>query len=130
MRLFCYGTLMVPAVWLKVIGREAEGADAVLRGFVCRRVRDRCYPGLLPKPDGQTQGVLYTGLSPRDFRLLDHYEGPEYRRLLLPVILQSGKQERAWCFVTRADCRSRLRRDGWSLQDFVRTHLGAYLREL
>ena len=130
MRLFCYGTLMVPAVWLKVIGREVEAADAVLHGFVRRRVRGRCYPGLSPKPGGQAQGLLYSGLSARDFGRLDRYEGSEYRRLLLPVSLQSGKRERAWCFVTRKACRGALCRDGWSLQEFVGTHLGAYLRAL
>jgi hypothetical protein len=115
-------------VWLRVVGRPAEGVDALLEHFAVRRLRGACYPGLLPKPGARTRGILYRGLSEQDIGRLERYEGRWYERRLLPVCLASGDREMAWCFVTRKPCRRRLSPEAWSAEHFVRTHLKTYLK--
>ncbi|MGD2076657.1 MAG: gamma-glutamylcyclotransferase [Gammaproteobacteria bacterium] len=126
-RLFCYGTLMVPAVWLKVVGRPRDGADAWLEDYACRQVRGECFPGLLPKAGARTPGIVYRGLSQRDLECLDRFEGGAYERRLVPVQLASGDSALAWCFVTRKPYRRRLSKESWSRRDFVSAHLNRYL---
>jgi gamma-glutamylcyclotransferase (GGCT)/AIG2-like uncharacterized protein YtfP len=127
-QLFCYGTLMIPAVWLRVVGRPREATEAFLEDFVCRQVRGEWFPGLLPKSGARTKGVLYRGLTERELARLDRYEGAAYERRRLPVYLASGKKELAWCFVTRKPYRRRLSREPWSPRHLVGVHLASCLK--
>jgi len=130
MRLFCYGTLMVPAVWARVVGRQLDNVAAVLPGFASYRIRGECYPGLVPREAAQTPGVIYAGLNRADLLRLDSYEGAQYRRVRAQARLADGGTQSVWVYVTQARYRSRLSGHGWSLPGFVENDLQKYLTRL
>lgn len=118
---------MLPDVWAKIVGRQAESVDAFIVHFACRRLRGAKYPGLRPQAGACTPGTLYRGVDDRDFERLDRYEGAVYQRRLLPVWLASRKREMAWCYTLRKPYLRRLTQESWSPEHFARTHLKAYL---
>lgn len=130
MHLFCYGTLMVPAVWKRVVGKSVEPVATSLEGYASSCVRDEHYPGLRPRVGARTEGLVYAGLRRQDLRRLDKYEGREYRRVLVSVLVPGGKKVSAWCYVTRSRYRRRLCNQKWSLQEFVQRHANHCLRRL
>jgi hypothetical protein len=85
--LFCYGTLMAPAVTQTLLGRLPTSAKAVLQGSDFRRhpVRSQVYPGLVRVSGSNSNsntaaavasvdGIIYYDLSPTEIKVLDWYE--------------------------------------------------------
>ncbi|KDQ15803.1 hypothetical protein BOTBODRAFT_76654, partial [Botryobasidium botryosum FD-172 SS1] len=93
---FFYGTLMHPDVLRRVIENDAshlKTCPAILMGYTRHHVKECDYPAIVPyekskalfpqdiAPDERcVRGVLVTGLSEEDIRLLDIFEGDEYVR--------------------------------------------------
>lgn len=79
---FAYGTLMVPAIVSRVLGRDISDLtfqDAVLPGFSRHHITGRDYPaiissGKLGPEDASVRGTLISNLTPDDMRLLDVFE--------------------------------------------------------
>ena len=76
-----------------LLGRTIEGRDGRLLDHACRPVRSAPYPAVVPEAGLQTDGRLYTGLTPRDWRLLDAFEGELYRRRRAEVVLGAERCE-------------------------------------
>ncbi len=102
-RLFLYGTLLSAidtpmARWLSP--RLGEGREASVRGrLVAIPASGGYYPALLPAVDHRrVAGMVFDAvLSPADWRMLDLYEGREYRREAVRVSVPGG-QRRACCY--------------------------------
>ncbi|KAJ3574185.1 hypothetical protein NP233_g1945 [Leucocoprinus birnbaumii] len=95
---FFYGTLMHPKILTRVIGNDGSHLQicpAVLKEFTRHKVKMEEYPGVVPiaqsgehllkgrelsDEDTSVRGTLVTGLTAKDIRCLDFFEGPEYRR--------------------------------------------------
>ena len=88
--LFIYGTLRDPDLLAGLLGRPLA-PNAVLRavapGYAAVHYPGRTYPALRRQPGGAAEGLVLRGLSPFEQDLLDAYEGEEYRRALLPVMI-------------------------------------------
>lgn len=71
---------------IRVLGRRLEGAPARLEGYRIEQARGYSY---LTEDEGQTvDGVLYTGMRPSDYWMLDEYQGLQqdfYRRRAVQV---------------------------------------------
>ncbi|GAA5930368.1 hypothetical protein JCM10213_001072 [Rhodosporidiobolus nylandii] len=94
--LFFYGTLCHAAVLARVIGNAGEHLttrDALLLDHVRLHVEGEDYPAVVSAENGEkvldrplnaeeasVRGVLVTGLTAADVRLLDEFEGDEYTR--------------------------------------------------
>jgi gamma-glutamylcyclotransferase (GGCT)/AIG2-like uncharacterized protein YtfP len=130
MQVFCYGTLMVPPVWKQVVGRHSPRVDAVLKNYASRCVQGACYPGLVPKPGARTRGVVYLGVTQKDLWRLDRYEGQQYKRVRVPVCINTDDTISAWCYVMQARYLGRLSGQSWSPQVFAKEHMQAWLRNL
>ena len=128
MRLFCYGTLMLPEVMQSIIGRSLRPRPAVLPGYRLYSIKRAVYPAVLPEKGAEVRGVVYRGLRLADIRRLDAFEGREYRRKAC-VINSAGRGLSAWVYVYREAYRARLGEAGWSLARFRRRHLHDYLRQ-
>ena len=119
MRLFAYGTLMVPSALETVIGRRPEGAAAVLSGFARYRILGEEFPGLIPCEGVMTDGVVYDGVDRRDLALTDRFEGAWYERTLVKVS-RAGVRVDAYVYVVRPEYRDILSMEPWDLERFVR----------
>ncbi|MFC4062017.1 gamma-glutamylcyclotransferase family protein [Planomonospora corallina] len=121
--LFVYGTLMFPEVLRALLGRVPESAPAVAEGWRAARLPGQVYPVLVPAGEGTARGLLITGLTAAEWRVLDEYEGPMYE--LRPVELTDGRRGHAYVTVDPAAAAP----DDWDAERFVAEHLDAYLGE-
>ena len=88
--LFVYGTLCDPDMLAAVIGRSTDQrnvAPAVAPGFRAVHYPDRSYPALVRAPGASAHGLVIVGFSAQDMAVLDAFEGEEYRRGRVPVMI-------------------------------------------
>lgn len=85
--LFVYGTLRDPDLLSGVLGRPATGLKAAAPGFAVLHYPGRIYPALLRRPGAAAAGLVLNDLSPFELDLLDAFEGDEYRREIIPVMI-------------------------------------------
>jgi gamma-glutamylcyclotransferase (GGCT)/AIG2-like uncharacterized protein YtfP len=114
--LFAYGTLRFPDVLRALLGRVPEHSPAIAEGWRIAALDGRIYPVLVPGP-GAAGGVLITGLTAGEWRVIDAYEDEFYA--LERLTLVDGR--RGWAYLTR-DATAALPAD-WSPGDFSTRHL-------
>lgn len=94
--LFVYGTLCDPDILAGVIGRRADPRQvlgAVAPGFRAVFYPQRIYPALVRAPGGRAEGLLILGLTAFERAVLDVFEGAEYRREIVPVLVDAELHE-------------------------------------
>jgi gamma-glutamylcyclotransferase (GGCT)/AIG2-like uncharacterized protein YtfP len=123
--LFVYGTLRDRDVLALVLG-HAPGTTLEARAPDCRVVfyPGRSYPALLRGRDGAAEGLLLTDLSEPDFAVLDAFEGDEYVRGPIEIIVNGapGTVDVYWPIAAIAADAA-----GWSLADWTARHKAAFL---
>ena len=125
--LFCYGTLCFAAIIRAVIGRVPQSIEATLPGFVCYQLHGASYPAIIPMPGDTAAGVLYKGISDKELRSLDKYEGREYLRKQIEVCDASGQLHNAWGYVLAPGYYHRLKKQPWSRQAFAKHEMAQYI---
>lgn len=128
MRLFVYGTLMVPELVEALTGLRPRSQPAVLHGFERRAVRGEVYPAIVPARGARVQGRLLDRLPSPRLAFLDAFEGPEYRRSARQVTLADGRRVRAWCWHWAPARRRELEAGPWDEGAFRCDALPGYLR--
>ncbi|MBK1672149.1 hypothetical protein CKO35_02305 [Ectothiorhodospira shaposhnikovii] len=116
--LFAYGTLMFDDVMGKVSGSVPPGEPARLRGFRRGKVQGECFPAIVPGREGVVEGWLYRGLTSRDWRRLDRFEGDFYERRRVRVELRGGRTLPAFTYVLRPVFGHRLTAEDWESGGF------------
>jgi gamma-glutamylcyclotransferase (GGCT)/AIG2-like uncharacterized protein YtfP len=120
--LFAYGTLRFPAVLVALLGRVPDHTPAVVAGWRVAALHGRVYPVLVPG-EGAAGGVLITGLTAGEWRIIDAYEDEFYE--LRPLTLLAGCE--AWAYLTH-DPEIGLPAD-WSPEEFGSGHLERFAGE-
>lgn len=129
---FFYGTLMDPQILRAVLRRNLDPRrlrPAVLPGF--RRVFHRAasYPVLVADAASEVAGLLATGMTLRDARLLSAYEGPDYHLVSLPVrTLPASAPVTAGVFLPLHDGAAST--TAWSYAAWRRKHRDRFLRQV
>jgi len=94
--LFVYGTLRDPDLLAGVLGRPLSAGTmltATAPGFAALHYPGRIYPALVRAPGAAAPGLLLTDLTPFERDLLDAFEGAEYRRAPIPVMVAAELHE-------------------------------------
>jgi gamma-glutamylcyclotransferase (GGCT)/AIG2-like uncharacterized protein YtfP len=117
--LFAYGTLRFPDVLEALLGRVPQHSPAIAPGWRVAALDGRVYPVLVPG-DGGAGGILISGLTAEEWRVIDAYEDDFYE--LERLTLVDGRP--GWAYLTR-DRTAALPSD-WSPGDFTTRHLGAF----
>jgi gamma-glutamylcyclotransferase (GGCT)/AIG2-like uncharacterized protein YtfP len=91
--LFVYGTLRDPDVLGAVLGRSATGLSAAAPGYAVVHYPGRVYPALLRRPGASAPGLVLTDISSFEIDLLDAFEGDEYRREIIAVMIEEELHE-------------------------------------
>lgn len=102
MNLFVYGTLLSRSVFEGICGHWHPPEPAHLPGFRCEIIQSRDYPGITPDPDASVDGAVYRDLTDRDLTALDSYEGHEYLRRSVCVILNGSTQLSAQAYIVKS----------------------------
>jgi len=125
--LFAYGTLQFAEVLGALLGRVPEHRSAAVAGWRAACLRRLSYPGLVPADavagGGMATGILLTGLSESDWRILDAYEGDEYD--LMPVELADAARALTFRY-TRTDL---VLPQTWSAAEFAARYLPAFAEQ-
>ena len=125
--LFVYGTLRDPDLLCAVLGRPLRAGEtlaAVAPGFRATHYPNRIYPALIRAPGGSAEGLLLTGLSPFELDLLDQFEGQEYRRDIVPVMVGEELHE-AMAYLPAIPVAGD---DPWTLEHWQAVHKAAVLK--
>lgn len=129
MAFFFYGTLLAPQVLSRVLGHEvAKRQWATLKNYARHRVRGLDYPALIPEENAEVRGMVYDGLSVEDMHRLDLFEGEEYARHDIHLLLEDGSEVAAQTYVW-VDSHDRLDHVPWNFDDFLREKLGRWTGE-
>jgi gamma-glutamylcyclotransferase (GGCT)/AIG2-like uncharacterized protein YtfP len=123
--MFAYGTLLVPDIIARLLGRVPPSEEAVLFGYRRTLLRHEPFPAVFPQLGASVSGRCYRGLGPRDVELLDDYEGELYRRVTVEVVV-GGRTEQTECYVIAPGSEHLLSERDWDLDAFLLTrNLGA-----
>lgn len=90
--LFFYGTLRDPDVAATVLGRPLTPAHthaAAAPGFRTVFFPGRTYPVIIRQPGATAEGLLITDVTAFERDLLDAFEGADYRRTPIPVVVDT-----------------------------------------
>jgi gamma-glutamylcyclotransferase (GGCT)/AIG2-like uncharacterized protein YtfP len=126
--IFTYGTLIYQEILAAIAGKTFMAVPASLDDFVRYRVRGRVFPGILQQRGASVDGVVYLGLSKVQLQRLDRYESDFYRRQLVRVQLDNGRQLLAWTYVVPEEKKSVLSREAWDETIFLQQHYPRYLK--
>ena len=105
MHIFTYGSLMFPEIWQRVVRGNYRSATATLPGFARYALADDTYPGMVAQAEAVVEGVLYYDVAPPDLAALDAFEGREYRREKVNVVIKSGETVIACTYIFLAEQR-------------------------
>jgi len=126
--IFTYGSLMFPEVWQRVVRGSYRAAAAVAAGYARREIAGETYPGMIVQPEGSVQGVLYFDVDERDIAALDAFEGSEYRREAISVLLASGDAVAAGTYIYLP--AHKLSESPWQPEAFqMERFIGSYCRD-
>jgi len=96
---------------------------AILHNFSRRRIIRADYPGITPQDGHTVRGTYVAGLNGYDMRRLDWFEGDEYSRKVVKVMVLHGDTEteevEAETYVFTAG-KNRLEDVEWDFEDFRR----------
>ena len=128
MKIFVYGTLLIPSVMYAVTAREFCFKNAILRGYARFTVKGESYPGIIPATDAVTEGVIYFDVDESSLERLDAFEGDLYQRTPILAEIKGGKIFNAEAYVVKPEFRNHLSSSEWNIYEFIQKHLEAFLK--
>jgi gamma-glutamylcyclotransferase (GGCT)/AIG2-like uncharacterized protein YtfP len=127
MKLFVYGTLMIPSVMHAVTVRRFRFIDAILRGYARYTVKGESYPGIIPATDTVTEGILYFDVDELSLERLNAFEGDLYQRTPILAETEKGEIFNAETYAIKTKYRDCLSSKKWNVKEFSQNHLEAFL---
>ena len=116
--LFVYGTLRDNELRAAVLARPSTGLAAAAPGFAAVHYPGRPYPALVRRPGAAAAGLILADLTAFEIDLLDAYEGDEYRRAIVPVMIDEELHE-AFAYLPAVAIRDQ---PDWSLSAWQAEH--------
>ena len=127
-QLFIYGSLMFDAVWRQVVGASVNKEAAMLQGYQCQRVCGESYPALQRKIGSLVEGQLVRCVTRHMLRKLDRFEGRQYRRVTVTVLIADQRRVRCETYLLKPRYRHLLSGQAWDATRFEEQHLHQFLR--
>ncbi|MFI0961351.1 gamma-glutamylcyclotransferase family protein [Streptomyces sp. NPDC021080] len=101
------------------IGRVPERQPTTTLGWRAAALEGRVYPGLVSAPGAEARGILLTGVSEREWRVLDAFEDDRYYLQRIDVTCRFA----AWVYVWPG---GEAQVEDWDAEGFQERHLQAY----
>jgi gamma-glutamylcyclotransferase (GGCT)/AIG2-like uncharacterized protein YtfP len=102
---FTYGSLMFPAVWERVVRGRYRSSEALLENHARYAILAVTYPGMVAQAGIGVEGILYCDVDVGDIARLDSFEGIDYRRTPVSVLLRNGTSVEAQTYLYTAPQR-------------------------
>ena len=126
-KIFTYGSLMVPSIFLAVAGKDYRFEPARLSDYARYCVKGETYPGITLSPKNRVEGVVYFGVDDVSVGRLDAFEGEYYRRTAVSVTLHAGETVGAQAYVVRDEFEDLLSKEEWDFETFKIRHQKAFI---
>lgn len=125
---FVYGSLMYLPVWAQVVNGVYPCMNAVAHGYQRLAVPGETYPAMIESNAAKVQGLVWLDVLPDDVARLDEFEGNEYERREIDVVLNtSGDALKAHAYIwLNADLLSD---KIWSVSKFEAEGMQAFLNK-
>ena len=125
---FVYGSLMYLPVWTQVVKGVYPCMNAVADGFQRYAVPGETYPAMLPEFNARVQGLVWLNVSPEDIAQLDEFEGVEYERQEIDVVLITSAE------VIKANAyiwldKTKLNDELWNVSQFEAEGMQSFLNK-
>jgi gamma-glutamylcyclotransferase (GGCT)/AIG2-like uncharacterized protein YtfP len=117
--LFAYGTLRFAEVLSVLLDRVPVLTPGAVAGWRAAALAGRVYPGLV-RADGEVTGMMITGLTLAELRLIDEYESGPY--VLERLTLNDGRRGWTYAWTDHAVVLA----DDWSPAEFAARHLAVF----
>jgi len=131
MNLFAYGTLMFPAIWRAVVGREMTGEPAIVAGYAVYRAPGDVFPVMVRgEKNDAARGIVYRDLDDVTMQMLDDYEAGIYERVAVVATLGSGEAVPCQCYLLRREYERPTNPEPWDAASFERDELPGYLERM
>ena len=124
--LFAYGTLMCEDIMLAVTGQRFRRIAGFLHDYQRRTMKGEVYPGLIPKPGGIVEGIVYRDVSDVAWVVLDTFEGEMYQRQIVCVRLADGRSIEAYAYLIGPGFENRLGSSEWDFEKFLQSGKKAF----
>jgi gamma-glutamylcyclotransferase (GGCT)/AIG2-like uncharacterized protein YtfP len=131
MNLFAYGTLMFPAIWRAVVGRESAGEQATVPGYAVYRAPSDVFPVMVRGgPSDAAKGIVYRDLDDATIQVLDEYEAGIYDRVEIVAKLATGESIACQCYLLGRDYERPASPEPWDAAAFECDALPGYLERM
>ena len=127
MKIFAYGTLMIPEVMYAVTTRKFRFDNAILRDYARFTVKGESYPGIIPVTDAVTEGIIYFDVDELSLTRLNAFEGDLYQLTPILAEIKGGDIFNAQAYVVKPKFRNHLSSLEWNVTEFAQKHLEAFL---
>jgi gamma-glutamylcyclotransferase (GGCT)/AIG2-like uncharacterized protein YtfP len=124
----CYGTSAIQEhPKLKKLASGLSIRPAILHNYCRHKVLDADYPAIIPQQGHTVRGTYVTGLTDSDIARLDIFEGSEYERKNVKVILledgqEKGETKEAQSYIWSSSV-DRLEKKEWDYEEFRKTKM-------
>ena len=131
MSLFCYGTLRSATVREKVLGKRAAKLlvkTCFVKGYKVVNVQGKWYPQLNQSedPNSVAPGIVLQNLGFNDWKILDQFEGKQYKRFPILVFDTENENEiKAQCYMPIVSLRYDTR---WEFEKWERDLKEKFMR--
>lgn len=126
---FAYGTLMCADIMRAACGGLPAAQPAQLPGFSRHPVAGEHYPGIVEADGARVDGLLYRDVSREQLARLDTFEGDQYRRETVCVLLPDGNAVQAQTYIFSNQLRYLLEPGEWDYDAFLREHRPHFERQ-
>ena len=82
---------MSKEVWRKIVAGKYKSAKGILTGYESKKIINKSYPGLIESSAGKARGVIYFDIDKEDLKNLDLFEGDEYKKIKVDVLILKNK---------------------------------------
>lgn len=126
MYLFVYGTLTFPSIVKALTGRSYLMQTATLSNYFINSLDQKPYPGLTASHSESASGYILVNVDRSAFKILDAWEGDEYRKVSVTAHTSSGSVK-TLAYVWDGPLKQ-LTAQPWDRNEFTRLHLAWYLK--
>jgi gamma-glutamylcyclotransferase (GGCT)/AIG2-like uncharacterized protein YtfP len=128
MKVFTYGSLMIPSVMAAVTGKHFQVMKACLKEYARFKVKGESYPGIVYKTGAATGGVVHCDVDDPSLKLLDDFEGELYKRISVQIEVDQNGPLIAEAYVISPEHLHLLSSEPWDFDEFKKEHLHEFLQ--
>ncbi|MCW3785458.1 gamma-glutamylcyclotransferase family protein [Plebeiibacterium sediminum] len=131
--IFTYGTLMFTELVFALTGNRFQSMDAFIDNYIRYKVTtensNEEYPAIIEKSGSNVKGKVLFDIDDDSLKIIDFYEGDEYKRIIKPISLSDKTQMEVFVYVWNHEY-SLAKQLNWDVDMFKTNHLKYYLNHV